>query len=114
MKSYLYLNQSEKGKLAVSSYVFVQISLETLKDLSENELKGSFLYDEKLKKMNAVSDVDKDGKVVINISVTGYSGTNMQAVSKTIQESVYENVTEMFEISNITVNVTILGMQEKK
>ena len=114
MKSYLYLSQSEKGKLVISSYVFVQIALQTLKELSEDELKGSFVYDEKGRKMNASSDVDKDGKVTINISVTGYSGTNMQIVSKEIQEKVYENVTEMFEIGNITVNVMILGMQEKK
>lgn len=114
MKSYLYLNQSEKGQLAISNYVFTQIALQSLKNLSEGQLKDGFVYDDKMKKMNVDTMVDKNGKVIINLSITGYTGTDMQKICKQIQEEVYENVLEMFEISKISVNVTILGMTEKK
>lgn len=114
MKSYLYLNQNDKGQVGVSSYVFTQIALETLKTLSKEDLKDSFVFDDKLKMMNVTSDVDKNGKVSINVSIKGYLGKDMQKVSQTIQENIYENVLEMFEISKIDVNVSILGMQEKK
>ena len=114
MKSYLFLNQSDKGQVAVSSFVFNQLALEALKELASDDLKGSFVYDEKLKNMNVESDVDKDGKVTITVSIKGILGKDMQKVSQTIQEKIYENVLEMFEISKISVNISILGMQEKK
>lgn len=114
MKSYLYLNQDSKGKIAVSSYVFSQIATQTLLDLVKGSMKDCFIFDEKNKKTFVDSVVDTQGKLTISVSIIGITGKDMQKVSSSIQQEIYDNINEMFEIGKVNVNITILGMQEQK
>lgn len=114
MKSYLYLNQDSKGKIAVSSYVFSQIATQTLLDLANGNMKDSFVFEEKNKKTVVDSVVDAQGKLTISVSIIGITGKDMQKVSTAIQQEIYDNINEMFEIGKVNVNITISGMQEQK
>ncbi len=98
---------SEKGLIAISNKVFVQIASDVLDDFSE-EKKGSFSLEYGKKKGYIHAEISKANKVTIEIGLFLPVGQDTKVLTE-IQKEVYDEAFEATEISSLKVDVILLG-----
>jgi uncharacterized alkaline shock family protein YloU len=114
MESYLIVSDNNKGKLGVSEYVFKQITNDTITNLISNSLKDSISLTYGHKKCKTSVSIGKKNEVIISIELAGIKNQDISSAVKKVQEDVYSNISSMFEISSLKINVSLVGIIEKK
>lgn len=113
MINYLYINSSSLGKLAISTFVFIQLAQERLEVLSQGDLKDSLCLSSGRRKSKVTAVVDKTNHLRFSLEVLGYKGADMASASQAIQSAVYDSIYNMFEISKVRIDVSISGIVSK-
>ncbi|MFA6829458.1 MAG: Asp23/Gls24 family envelope stress response protein [Bacilli bacterium] len=110
MSNYLNISSSAHGKIAISAFVFQEIATECLENLAKGELKDSLCLKNGKREGKVSVNIDSDGKTIIQTEILGYKGADMASCSKAIQTDIYEAVYNMLEISQVKVNVSVIGI----
>ncbi len=107
MGDYLIVGKSKMGNLNIATSVFEQIALDTLSALSERELSDQLLLSYKTKKSKAEAIINKNGKLSLKLTLLFASDCDVEQGSKLIQERIYNAISELTEVNNITIDILV-------
>lgn len=105
--SYYEDKTSDKGLIAISEKVFVQIANDVLSELRE-EKKVAFSLEYGKKKGYIRAEITKNNKVTISVGIFLPVGQDTKVLSD-IQKEIYDEVFEATEISSLRVDRILLG-----
>ena len=111
--SYYTSNNSSKGTLNVSDYVFSQIAQEKLELLSKNELKDAISLKLARNKSNVITKIDNN-KISVQVDFYAIRNSDVQKSVTMVQQACYDAIYEATELSNVKVNVSIIGFVDNK
>jgi uncharacterized alkaline shock family protein YloU len=111
--SYYTNNNSSKGTLNVSDYVFSQIAQEKLEQLSKNELKDAISLKLAKDKSNVTTKIDNN-KITVQVDFFAVRNSDVQKSVNTVQQACYDAIYEAMELSNVKVNVSVIGFVDNK
>lgn len=109
MTTYYNCENKQKGLITISSFVFTQIAESCVKSLMENELKDKITMKDGRKKCKIETLINKN-KVCVNVQYVATKNADPIKASTMIQEEVYRALCQATEISDIRVNVSLLGV----
>ena len=105
--SYYEDKTSDKGRIVISEYVFVQIANDVLSELRE-EKKIAFSLEYGKKKGYIRAEITKSNKVTISVGIFLPVGQDTKVLCD-IQKEIYDEVFEATEISSLKVDRILLG-----
>lgn len=98
----------------IASDVFVQSAKNTLDRLASNDLKDSICLKSGRKNCKVLCEIDKRNKIVVTAEIFMFAGQIANDATALIQQEIYNDIYEITEISNVKVNVIVLGFVQKK
>ena len=106
--NYYSVNNSNKGSLNLSSFVFAQIAKETLEELAKGELKDSVSLKLAKNRDNVTCDIDHN-QVRVDVSFSAVRNSDVQNSVDRIQKEIYEAIYDATEIGSVKVNVAVVS-----
>lgn len=106
--NYYSVNNSNKGSLNLSSYIFAQIAKETLEELAKGDLKDSISLKLAKNRDNVSCDIDHN-QVRVDVSFSAIRNSDVQNSVECIQKEIYEAIYDATEISTVKVNVAVVS-----
>lgn len=106
--NYYTTDNSNKGTLNLSSFVFSQIASETLENLAKDVLKDSISLKLVKSRKTVEAFIDKN-KITVQITISAKRDSDVQKAVNLIQKEVYESIYEATEISDVKVNVSVIS-----
>ena len=110
---YYVNNNSSKGALNISAFVFSQIGQERLEKLANNELKDSISLKLARNKINVVTTIDKNN-VEVAVNFFAVRNSDVQNSVLVVQKEIYDAIYEATEISTVKVNVSVCGFVDNE
>lgn len=109
-----FTQKNANGTLNISSFVFIQSAKKALDDLLEDELKDVIFLKSGKKTCKITCDIDKKNKIVLTAEVFIAADKNANEATAKIQKEIFDAIYDATEISNVKVNVIVLGFVIKK
>lgn len=112
--NYYTIKGSTGSTMNISKDVFIQAAENKIQDLISNDLKDTITLKNGRKTCKISCEIDKKNKILVTVEIFVYSGENASVATERIQSEVYEGIYDITEISNVKVNVVVLGFVLKK